>query len=45
MRSNRHHFQKLTPIGDVKLEIYNEALDFVFANEDVKNIKMPIAIF
>ncbi|WP_346355639.1 hypothetical protein [Azotosporobacter soli] len=38
MRSNRHHFQKLTPVGDVKLEIYNEALDFVFADGDVKNI-------
>jgi hypothetical protein len=35
---NAYKFQKLTPIQDVDLSIYKEALDFVFANEDIKNI-------
>jgi len=32
------NFQKLTPIHDVDLDIYKNALDFVFENEDIKNI-------
>lgn len=33
-----YKFQKLTPVHDVDLSIYKDALDFVFANEDIKNV-------
>lgn len=38
MSSDKTTFQKLTPIQNADMNIYNEALDFVFANEDVKNV-------
>ena len=31
-------FEKLTPISDGDISVYNEALDFVFENEDVQNV-------
>lgn len=33
-----HKFHALTPIDDVKLGIYESALDFVFSNNDIKNV-------
>lgn len=35
---DKYNFQKLTPINDVELNIYEHALDFVFKNDDVRNI-------
>ena len=35
-----YNFQKLTPIKNVDLKIYKNALDFVFKNDDLKNIGM-----
>lgn len=35
---NKFKFQKLTPIDDADIEVYKEALDFIFDNEDIKNI-------
>ncbi|MFR3567646.1 MAG: hypothetical protein ACLTUR_06570 [Paraclostridium sordellii] len=32
------HFEKLTPYKDVDLETYKEALDFIFENDEIKNI-------
>lgn len=32
------NFEKLTPIKDVKLKIYSDALDFVFENNDIINV-------
>src|SRR5699024_6645550 len=37
-KTNRYNFQKLTPTNDIDLKVYREALDFVFQEEDVKNI-------
>ena len=31
-------FQKLTPIGDAKIDGYTEALDYVFNNDDILNV-------
>ena len=31
-------FQKLTPTQDVNLSGYEEALDYVFSEDDIKNI-------
>lgn len=35
---NRYNFQKLTPVNDVELSIYKNALDFVFENPAIKNV-------
>ena len=35
---NNYNFQKLTPTKDTKLNVYEEALDFVFENEDLRNV-------
>lgn len=32
------HFEKLTPTKEVDLNTYREALDFIFANNEIKNI-------
>ncbi|MFC5405722.1 hypothetical protein [Cohnella soli] len=40
MRSNNYNFQKLTPIKNANLNIYEEALDFIFQEEDLKNIAL-----
>lgn len=33
-----YHFQKLTPINDADISVYEEAIDFVFRNPDVRNV-------
>jgi len=38
MVKNNYNFQKLTPIKNVDLNVYNDALDFVFKNDDIRNI-------
>ncbi|MFV1476467.1 hypothetical protein [Serratia marcescens] len=38
MSNDSYKFQKLTPISDVELGVYKNAIDFVFANDDLKNI-------
>jgi hypothetical protein len=40
MCSRTLHFEKITPTDDAQIEIYSEALDFVFINRDLKNIAM-----
>lgn len=38
VNENKYYFQKLTPINNVELKIYEDALSFVFANDDIINI-------
>lgn len=38
MSNDGYKFQKLTPISDVELGVYENAIDFVFDNNDLKNI-------
>ena len=38
MSDDSYKFQKLTPISDAELGVYKNAIDFVFANDDLKNI-------
>ena len=33
-----YNFQKLTPIKNIDLKVYNDALNFVFNNDDIKNV-------
>jgi len=35
---DEYNFQKLTPKNDVELNIYENAIDFVFENDDIKNV-------
>lgn len=36
--SENYNFQKLTPINDADLSIYEDALNFVFDNNDIRNV-------
>ena len=36
--SNKHHFLKLTPTADTALDIYADAMEYVFDNDDIRNI-------
>lgn len=38
MKEDKHKFQKLTPNSNIDLKIYEDAIDFIFDNVDVKNI-------
>jgi hypothetical protein len=38
MEMGQIHFEKLNPVNDVELKIYNDALDFVFKNNDIRNV-------
>lgn len=40
MEKRKLGFQKLTPISDADLTVYEEAIDFVFANNDVRNVAL-----
>lgn len=35
---NQYEFYKLTPTDDVEMGIYDRAMEYVFANEDIRNI-------
>lgn len=37
-QDKRYVFQKLTPISNSELGIYEDAIDFVFENDDVRNV-------
>jgi hypothetical protein len=37
MESNKYNFQKLT-VSNANISVYEEAIDFVFGNADVKNV-------
>lgn len=38
MAENKYIFEKLTPTNDVDLAVYEEAIDYVFQNPDIKNV-------
>lgn len=38
MAKKNYHFERLTPIDDMDLNVYEEAIDFVFNNSDIKNV-------
>lgn len=38
MKENKYKFEKLTPVDDIDLHIYEDAIDYVFNNPDVKNV-------
>jgi len=38
MGDKKYSFQKLTPMRNADISIYEEAIDFVFDNSDVKTV-------
>ena len=38
MAERTHHFERLTPIDNMDLDIYEEAIDYAFDNSDIKNV-------
>ncbi len=38
MAENKYHFERLTPTDSIDLNVYEEAIDYVFNNPDVRNI-------
>lgn len=38
MAENKYHFERLTPIDNMNLDVYEEAIDYVFNTPDVKNV-------
>lgn len=38
MKENKFKFERLTPVDDIDLYVYEDAIDYVFDNYDVKNV-------
>ncbi len=38
MAERTHHFERLTPIDNMDLDVYEEAIDYAFDNSDIKNV-------
>lgn len=38
MAENKYHFERLTPTDSIDLNVYEEAIDYVFDNPDVRNV-------
>lgn len=38
MEDRKYVFQKLTPVSNADISVYEEAINFVFENSDVKNV-------
>jgi len=37
---NKYKFLKLTPVSDANISVYEDAIDFVFENDDIKNVSI-----
>ena len=38
MAERKYQFERLTPIDNMDLDVYEEAIDYVFDNSDIKNV-------
>src|SRR5699024_5175909 len=38
LAKKKYHFERLTPIDDMDLNVYEEAIDYAFDNSDIKNV-------
>lgn len=38
MEQRKYFFQKLTPVKDADISVYEEAIDYVFENTDITNV-------
>lgn len=37
---NKYNFNKLAPKKDIAIDVYNEAFDFIFENDDILNVAL-----
>ncbi|WP_318617137.1 hypothetical protein [Sporosarcina sp. YIM B06819] len=37
-QENKYNFQKLTPDNDIELKVYEDAINYIFENPDVRNV-------
>lgn len=44
MAESKYKFERLTPTDDVDLAVYEEAIDYVFQNPDIKKVAFPVHI-
>ena len=38
MAKDEYHFERLTPINDIELKVYEDAINYVFENQNIKNV-------
>lgn len=38
MEKVNYHFERLTPVDDIDLDVYEDAINYVFDNSDIKNV-------
>lgn len=38
MKEKKYQFERLTPIDNMDLGVYEEAINYVFDNNDIKNV-------
>lgn len=38
MTERKYHFERLTPIDNMDLDVYEDAIDYVFDNSDIRNV-------
>ena len=38
MEKEEYHFERLTLINDIELKVYEDAINYVFENPDIKNV-------
>lgn len=38
MAKDEYHFERLTPINDIELKVYEDAINYVFENQAIKNV-------
>ena len=40
MAERKYQFERLTPIDNMDLDVYEVAIDYVFDNSDIKNVSI-----
>lgn len=38
MGKNKYNFQKLTPVSNIDLNVYEDAIDYIFSHSDIRNV-------
>lgn len=38
MPERKYNFERLTPIDNVKMDVYEDAINYAFDNPDIKNV-------
>ena len=38
MEHKKYYFEKLTPVNDIDISVYEEAIDYIFDNADITNV-------